>query len=300
MQINSPAYLTGIERTGIGKDGVFCGDYVNMVRNTTGKLVGDMTRSASGVHVSSQLTARSLNHGKLTKEQLSEWLYTAFYLLDRCCLPLMGLAVKQTTQIEQLKSDKIRDQEKIIQLQNQLIEKKDKEIQVVKDTVVSELKSYSSVVQESCSAALAPQKIVSAVKQVNQDVDRSRNIVVFGVAEAENENPEQKVVAILDKLEEKPQISGCVRIGQIKPGVVRPLRFRVRSQETVYQILRKASKLRNFEDCQKVFISPDRTVEERISRKMLVEQLKEKRGADPNNNYVIRKGEIVRVDRTPG
>ena len=74
----------------------------------------------------------------------------------------------------------------------------------------------------------------------------------------------------------------------------------MRSQETVYQILRKASKLRNFEDCQKVFISPDRTVEERISRKMLVEQLKEKRGADPNNNYVIRKGEIVRVDRTPG
>ncbi|KAL5270269.1 hypothetical protein ACHWQZ_G001121 [Mnemiopsis leidyi] len=173
MQINSPAYLTCIERTGIGKDGVFCGDYVNMVRNTTGKL------------------------------------------------------------IELLKSDKIRDQEKIIQLQNQLIEKKDKEIQVVKDTVVSELKSYSSVVQESCSAALAPQKIVSVVKQVNQDVDRSRNIVVFGVAEAENENPEQKVAAILDKLEEKPQISGCVRMGQIKSGVVRPLRFRVRSQETV-------------------------------------------------------------------
>ena len=58
------------------------------------------------------------------------------------------------------------------------------------DTFVSELKSYSSVVQESCSAALAPQKIVLAVKQVNKDVDRSRNIVVFGVAEAANENPE--------------------------------------------------------------------------------------------------------------
>ncbi|KAL5252941.1 hypothetical protein ACHWQZ_G015637 [Mnemiopsis leidyi] len=277
---------------------ISCLDYCNgMFYGISNKLIHQLQLIQNAC--AKAITARSLNHGKLTKEQLSEWLYTAFYLLDRCCLPLMGLAVKQTTQIEQLKSDKIRDQEKIIQLQNQLIEKKDKEIQVVKDTVVSELKSYSSVVQESCSAALAPQKIVSAVKQVNQDVDRSRNIVVFGVAEAENENPEQKVVAILDKLEEKPQISGCVRIGQIKPGVVRPLRFRVRSQETVYQILRKASKLRNFEDCQKVFISPDRTVEERISRKMLVEQLKEKRGADPNNNYVIRKGEIVRVDRTP-
>ena len=300
MQINSPAYLTGIERSGIGKAGLFCVDDVNLVRNTTGKLVGDMTRSASGVHVPSQLTAKSLNHGKLTKEQLSEWLYTAFYLLHRCCLPLMDLAAKQTTQIEQLKSEKIRDQEKIIQLQNQLIEKKDDEIKVVKDTVVSELKSYSSVVKESCSAALAPQKIVSAVKQVNQDVDRSRNIVVFGVAEDENVKPEQKIRAILDKLDEKPQISGCVRLGQIKPGVVRPLRFRVRSQETVYQILRKASTLRNLEDCKKIFLSPDRTVEERISRKKLVDQLREKRGADPNNNYVIRKGEIVRDDKTPG
>ena len=79
----------------------------------------------------------------------------------------MGLAAKQTTQIEQLKNDKIRDQEQIIQLQNKLIEKKDEEIKVVKDTVVSELKSYSSVVQENCSAALAPKKIVSAVKQVS-------------------------------------------------------------------------------------------------------------------------------------
>ncbi len=300
MQINSPSYLTGIDRSGIGKDGVFSADYVNMVRNTTSRLVGDITRSATGVHVSSQLTARSPNHSKLTKEQLSEWLYTAFYLLDRCCLPLMGLAAKQTTQIEQLKSEKIRDQEQIIQLQNKLIVKKDDEMKVVKDTVVSELKSYSSVVQESCSAALAPQKIVSAVKQVNQDVDRSRNIVVFGVAEDQNEKPEQKINAILDKLEEKPHISGCVRLGQNKPGVVRPLRFRVRSQDIVYQILRKASTLRNFVDYQKVFLSPDRTVEERISRKKLVDQLREKRGTDPNNNYVIRKGEVVRVVKTPG
>ena len=298
MQINSPSYLTGIERSGIGKDGVFCGDYVSLVRNSTSRLVGDMTRSALGVHVSSQLTAESLNHGKLTKGQLSEWLYTAFYLLDRCCLPLMGLAAKQTTQLDQLKSEKIRDQEKIIQLQNQLIEKKEEEIKVVKDTVVSELKSYSSVVQESCSAALAPQKIVSAVKQVNQDVDRSRNIIVFGVKEDQNELPEEKITAILDKLDEKPQISGCTRIGQIKPGKVRPLKFRVRNQETVFQILRKATTLRSLEDCKTVFLSPDRTVEERVSRRKLVDQLREKRGADPNNNYVIRKGEIVCVEKT--
>ena len=61
------------------------------------------------------------------------------------------------------------------------------------------------------------------------------------INEDQNEKPEQKVLAILDKIEEKPQISGCVRLGQIKLGVVRHLRFRVRSQDNVYQILRKAS-----------------------------------------------------------
>ena len=139
---------------------------------------------------------------------------------------------------------------------------------------------------------------MSAVKQVNQDVDRTKNVIVFGVEEDQNESPEQKITAILERLDEKPQISGCVRIGQIKPGKVRPLKFRVRNQETVYQILRKETTLRNLEDCETVFLSPDRTVEVRVSRRKLVDQLREMRGADPNNNYVIRKGEVVCVEKT--
>ena len=42
MQINHPAYLTGVERSGIGKDGVFCADYVTMVRTASNKLTRDM------------------------------------------------------------------------------------------------------------------------------------------------------------------------------------------------------------------------------------------------------------------
>ena len=79
---------------------------------------------------------------------------------------------------------------------------------------------------------------------------------------------------------------------------MRPIKFRVRNQDTVYQILRKATTLRNLENCKKVFIPPDRTIEERVSRRKLVDQLREKRSADPNNNYVIRKGEIVCVEKT--
>ena len=73
--------------------------------------------------------------------------------------------------------------EKIIQLQSELIDKKNEELGSVKDTVETELKSYSSVLKESCSAALTPQKIASAVKQVNAQEDRSRNVITFGLAE---------------------------------------------------------------------------------------------------------------------
>ena len=72
---------------------------------------------------------------------------------------------------------------------------------------MTELKSNSSVLQESCSAALAPQKIVSAVRKANESEEWSRNVVVFGEAENLNEKPESKVKEILENLEEKPQVS---------------------------------------------------------------------------------------------
>ena len=126
----------------------------------------------------------------------------------------MGLAAKQNGQLEKLKDEKIVDQDKIIQLQNQFIEKKE-ELNVVKETVSCELKSYSSVLKDSCSAALAPQKIASAVRKVTEGEDRSKNIVVFVVPEEEGENRESgiKVTSMLENLGEKPPVTNCSRIG---------------------------------------------------------------------------------------
>ena len=127
----------------------------------------------------------------------------------------MGLAAKQNGQLEKLKDEKIVDQDKIIQLQNQFIEKKEEELNVVKETVSCELKSYSSVLKDSCSAALAPQKIASAVRKVTEGEDRSKNIVVFVVPEEEGENRESgiKVTSMLENLGEKPPVTNCSRIG---------------------------------------------------------------------------------------
>ena len=135
------------------------------------------------------------------------------------------------------------------------------------------------------------------MKKVNEEEDRSKNVVVFGVTEEQEENVDSKVAALLDQLEEKPQFMDCRRIGQRSSGSLRPIRFRVNSSDIVYQLLRKAKRLKDIDGYKTIFISPDRTPEERISRKTLVGELKKKRLDDPNNHYFIRKGEIVSVKK---
>ena len=303
MQINHPTYLTGVERSGIGKDGIFSSDYVSLVRSATNRLSCDMVKMAK-CGVASQISPAALNRKDVKKDQLAEWLYTAYYLLERCSLPLMGLAAKQNGKIEKLQNEKISDQEKIIELQNRVIENKEEEMNVVKETVSSELKSYKSVLQiglqESCSAALHPQKIATAVKKVTEGEDRSKNVIVFGLPEEKEENVDSKVESLLEKLDERPHTSDCRRIGQNKPGIPRPIRFKVRTSDVAYQILRKAKKLKETAGYERVFISPDRTVEERISRQKLVIELKEKRTANPHKNYMIRKGEVVFISERSG
>ena len=82
---------------------------------------------------------------QITKSMLVDWLETTVFLLDTISLPLLSFAVDQKSEMEELKSEKIEDQRKIIQLQDQLIEKRTVEVETVHQTVKSELQSCSSV-----------------------------------------------------------------------------------------------------------------------------------------------------------
>ena len=116
-----------------------------------------------------------------------------------------------------------------------------------------------------------------------------------GVPEQDNGVVESKVTEILNRLEQKPKVSRCVRIGQRKSGTVRPIKFSVQSSSTVYQILRSAKLLKEIEDFKNIYLCPDRTIEERTNRRKLVAQIKQYRLADLNKRYCIRKGEITVV-----
>ena len=65
-----------------------------------------------------------------------------------------------------------------------------------------EMKSFSSIVQNTCAAALAPSKIGSAIKKVTSASadDRSQNIIIYGVPEVSEENVVETSSGVLEEL----------------------------------------------------------------------------------------------------
>ena len=291
-QFSAKKYLEEIGESGIGTDNfnLFCEDNLKEVRNSSGMLFSDMCR-VFGVEGAKNLSPSTLNKNSVSKAQMAEFLFTAVYLLDHCCLPLMSSA---TSQLETLQTEKISNQKTIIDMQQDLISKKNEELgEVTKSVEAGLIKTYSSALQQSCTKALSPSNIAAAVKTVTQEEDRSKELVLLGVTEEAGERVTSVVTKVLEQIDEKPQVKQCRRIGQPNAGAARPIIFCVRSPDIVYQILKKAKQLRDIEGYKTIYISPNRTREERIARQKLVSELKEKRRGDQNSRYFIRKGEIV-------
>ena len=141
---------------------------------------------------------------------------------------------------------------------------------------------------------MTSKKIQAAVKSASDRDDRSRNVKIYGVEEADQEMLSDKVSEILQEIGEKPTVQDCCRVG-LKKGTItpRPVKFSLSSSDLVDQVLRKARLLRTKEGFQSVSVCPDRSVEERRAYKRLIEELKKKRQAEPDKFYIIRNNKIV-------
>ena len=184
IQYKANKYLDVFDASGVGEDGCFDKSYVEDIQESTELWFNDMCR-LFGAKKPKGLKPNVLMKPSISKAQMSEWLFTAIYVLDHCSNPLLSYADRD---LKTLKDEKIDDQKKIIELQDRLIGKKEEELKSMKTAVKSELQSYSSVLQKSCVDALEPRKIAAAVvKTVSERKDRSGNVVVFGFPEQDNE-----------------------------------------------------------------------------------------------------------------
>ena len=243
-----------------------------------------------------------LNKRSVPKEKLAEWLETVCYILDSFSIPLLKNAVstidRNAKRIDELQKEKIDDQKKIIHLNEKVMEKKSAELNEVKSAVKTEMKSFSSIVKKNCPPTLTRKTIEAAVKSVCDKEDRSKNIIIYGIEETSGEVLPDEVGKVLEEIDEKPVVRDCVRVGVKRSGDTRPrpVKLSLSNSDHVAQVLRSAKRLHTKEGYKSVYICPDRTVQERKSFKILLDQLKEKRKSEPNITHYIRNSRIVSYD----
>ena len=170
-------------------------------------------------------------------------------------------------------------------------------------TVKTEIRSFSDVVSQNCSDRITPQKLQSVVKSAVNSEDRSRSVMVFGLPEGEIDKGE--TVYVDDQMEKllchfdyKPRMRECYRVGILKPDITRPVRVTFTSPEAAAEILKESKRLKEIREYSRVFISPDRTPEERAARRKLVEALKKKVQEQPDKHHYIRNGTVCSTDKS--
>ena len=154
------------------------------------------------------------------------------------------------------------------------------------------MKSFASVLEKNCATALAPKKIQSALAAASDN--RGCNIIIHGLEELNDkyEELETQVKSLFAELEEAPVLRSLERLGK-QSQTARPVKVVLRNRDAQQSIMMKKSKLRGTEKFKRVYISPDRTLEERKERKLVVDRLKGMANRYPDKHFIIRGNLVV-------
>ena len=230
---------------------------------------------------------------KPVKSVLVKHLYTAYQTTSAHVRTFL-----EKEDMEELKSDLIQSQSTVIKLQAELLEIKSNQLEsvhstvktAVQNTVQAEMKSYSQAVSTT-APVLTEESLKKVVQNAVSEEDRSRNVLIFGLKETDEEKLCDKVDVIFQQIEEKPRFE-AIRVGRKSADKTRPVKVSLGNSSTVHQILVNAKKLRLCEDHKTVFISPDRSPEDRAIHQRLVLEMKQIAKEDIKKHYYIRSGNI--------
>ena len=191
----------------------------------------------------------------------------------------------------------VEAQGQLVKLQCELLDKRDKEITAVQSTAEEEIKTFSSVLKKQCDTALAPKRISTAISSATED--RMSNLIVHGLDDCKSENNtdlELDVRRLFDKMGEcTTNVWGMERLGRYKEGTNRPVKLRLSGRNFRDRILSSKSSLKNSQDYKDIYISPDRSPEEREERRKLVAELRARKEKEPGKTFGIRGGKVVEV-----
>ena len=165
-------------------------------------------------------------------------------------------------ELSSTKRQLIDNQKLVISLQEKVIDCKEQQLQAVqtavKTTVEEQFKSYSDTVQENVMVckpevqSFTPEVLKSVVKSVVEEEDRSRNVMVFGIEEVENEELTERVQEVFQEIGVRPKME-VSRMGKIRKKNNRAVKVTLTSPSVVQQLLSQARRLCTSEKFSKVF-----------------------------------------------
>ena len=250
-----------------------------------------------------ELTSEKIKASRSREAILSEWILDFATMYHKIKSVTAGAAYK----IEDLNSHVVKGQKKIIILQEELIRSKDEQLECVRNTVRDEMasvhsavkteirSSWSEVVGQNAGQSISVAKLKEAVKSAVVEEDKSKNFMIFGKSEVANEDVADVVAEVLQDMNEKPRLIECRRIGTAEVGKSRPIKVKLASSDAVASVLRTAKDLKNSSRNKTTFVGPDRSKEERLAHKKLVEHMKQKMKDEPGMYHYIRRGIITSV-----
>ncbi len=207
------------------------------------------------------------------------------------------------TDLDILKCDQLKNQSKLLAIQDELTVKRSDQLEAVKTTVDDKLSKWTDVVKKNCSTVqsgpCSQKTLTKIVKSALEDSDRSKNVIMFNIAEERKDDGTSTMnydTSIVQQImyssgSRSPCEISCERIGVPAQGKSRPIRVSLGNDSVVLELL---SKSKNLKDTQffMVFVEPDRNKEERDERRKLVQQLKQKRKDNPGQRFYIRNNKI--------
>ena len=260
-------------------------------------MTSEIQKVVKAVNVScaSEVTESALM--KLNKNPLAQIVNSLLGLIEQN----VELCKCAAGKMDQLKSDKIADQKLLIELQQT-------QMNSVQETVKSEMKSWADVVKKNSNVnqrnvkQLTENSVKQAVRAVNEEERRSKNLMIYGWQEKEKEADFEVIKAAKEVFDEVdiyplPHIHEAYRIGKKEQGKNRPIKVELESADNVEIALRRACNLKDNDKLKHVYIGPDRTKENQLAHNELVKQMKLMISKDPSKHYFIRQKKICSVNK---
>ena len=197
--------------------------------------------------------------------------------------------------LDSLKCEQLQNQSRLNHVQEDLNVKKSVQLESVEKTVDDKLSTWSSVVAQNCEKKVTQKEMKKVVKLAMNEQDRQRNVIMFNVPERdiqdknEHHDGELAFIKIMQqaRLSEQDGQYNCKRLGAPESSRIRPLWIQFSSRSTAFEVLVKSKNLKDSDQYSNIFIVPDRTLQERVEHKKLVEQLKVKRAEYPDKRFYI-------------